>query len=347
MTCFVHKIPWEGEILDKQRLEKIVANNCYLFESSQQPIRRNGKSEKSHNMNSSEKDQEDDAQVDACEDMSPTRDSITRTTPFQRPSHLATKPRKRQGSDLHEQETKCVRPPPHDGSQAMNLPSVPVMHLTEHVMAPIHTFPFHYEYHPQQSFTPPSPQIFPHPNQQVHYANHPLIPSNQQFRSFDMADVITPSPGKKGRMNISICQPVQHVSYIYPHQQFNIAPNEPQKQDVQNPNVLCNCVKSRCLKLYCDCFKAEELCNTFCKCLSCRNVYSESLPGGSLYQAKSAYNIHKPGSFGKKAKKTGQGCSCKNNRCLKKYCNCFRNTISCSEKCSCIDCANATDSKEV
>ena len=34
------------------------------------------------------------------------------------------------------------------------------------------------------------------------------------------------------------------------------------------------------------------------------------------------------------------GCRCKNSRCLKRYCECFRSKIACSERCKCVNCAN-------
>lgn len=36
--------------------------------------------------------------------------------------------------------------------------------------------------------------------------------------------------------------------------------------------ITCNCKKSRCLKLYCDCFAASEFCSKDCNCLNCSNV---------------------------------------------------------------------------
>lgn len=36
--------------------------------------------------------------------------------------------------------------------------------------------------------------------------------------------------------------------------------------------IICNCKKSRCLKLYCDCFRAGEFCGKDCNCCSCANV---------------------------------------------------------------------------
>lgn len=33
----------------------------------------------------------------------------------------------------------------------------------------------------------------------------------------------------------------------------------------------CNCKKTKCLKLYCDCFAAGELCGAECNCFGCHN----------------------------------------------------------------------------
>lgn len=36
--------------------------------------------------------------------------------------------------------------------------------------------------------------------------------------------------------------------------------------------VNCNCKKSRCLKMYCDCFRLTEYCKAGCNCLECANT---------------------------------------------------------------------------
>lgn len=36
-------------------------------------------------------------------------------------------------------------------------------------------------------------------------------------------------------------------------------------------NIQCNCKKSRCLKLYCDCFRMEKYCDG-CNCIECANI---------------------------------------------------------------------------
>jgi len=40
--------------------------------------------------------------------------------------------------------------------------------------------------------------------------------------------------------------------------------------------ICCNCKKSRCLKLYCDCFARGEICTKECNCVNCLNTESNS-----------------------------------------------------------------------
>jgi len=52
----------------------------------------------------------------------------------------------------------------------------------------------------------------------------------------------------------------------------------------------------------------------------------------------------RPDAFEKpKPKEIGSGCACKNNRCIRKYCECFRTGLFCTSKCCCRDCANQGD----
>lgn len=49
----------------------------------------------------------------------------------------------------------------------------------------------------------------------------------------------------------------------------------------ENPTG-CSCPKSRCIALYCDCFKAGGRCDPLkCTCLNCKNTVVESGPGGA------------------------------------------------------------------
>jgi len=105
--------------------------------------------------------------------------------------------------------------------------------------------------------------------------------------------------------------------------------------------VNCRCVKSQCLKLYCDCFQSGKVCGEYCMCVNCLNTDEESGDHGRRTTAQSLCLMRKPDAFDKKVKKVGSGCSCKNSRCLKKYCDCFNAGLACSSaKCSCRECEN-------
>jgi Tesmin/TSO1-like CXC domain, cysteine-rich domain len=39
-----------------------------------------------------------------------------------------------------------------------------------------------------------------------------------------------------------------------------------------NTTQSCNCKKSRCLKLYCECFQRKERCGSICNCVNCLNT---------------------------------------------------------------------------
>lgn len=41
--------------------------------------------------------------------------------------------------------------------------------------------------------------------------------------------------------------------------------------------IKCNCKKSKCLKLYCDCFAAGLGCTPECNCFECKNCPNTSI----------------------------------------------------------------------
>jgi len=96
----------------------------------------------------------------------------------------------------------------------------------------------------------------------------------------------------------------------------------------------CRCKKSRCLKLYCECFAGETHCGDACVCQNCSNhELSKEWKGAYLEVI-----TKNPRTFGKKNHETT--CNCKSTRCLMKYCDCFRAGISCGLNCRCIACLN-------
>lgn len=78
----------------------------------------------------------------------------------------------------------------------------------------------------------------------------------------------------------------------------------------ENPSAGCNCKKSRCVKLYCECFAARRLCHN-CNCRDCLNTEE--------------YGAERIKAIEHVQKKTIKGpsqstCNCRRSACLKKYC---------------------------
>lgn len=103
--------------------------------------------------------------------------------------------------------------------------------------------------------------------------------------------------------------------------------------------VACNCIRSRCLKLYCSCFQNGKACRPdVCTCIDCSNT--EVDPEGHRKAAIKQAIEKRADAFVVKAKEKGLGCACKNNRCVRKYCECFRTGLGCTDKCTCRECEN-------
>ena len=90
----------------------------------------------------------------------------------------------------------------------------------------------------------------------------------------------------------------------------------------------CNCKKSRCLKLYCECFAAERFCQG-CNCSDCGNtpesgeVRDKAIKDTRAKNSKAFQNrfIVKNSQGTDAAQKVhNMGCKCKKSECLKKYC---------------------------
>ena len=94
----------------------------------------------------------------------------------------------------------------------------------------------------------------------------------------------------------------------------------------------CSCVKTKCIKKYCECFANSKYC-TNCLCSDCQNkeIYM-------TYQNKNitSNNYNKEIIF----------CTCSKSGCNKKYCECYKEGLKCNIKCRCVKCLNCEENSE-
>lgn len=118
--------------------------------------------------------------------------------------------------------------------------------------------------------------------------------------------------------------------------------------NMANSRKPCNCTKSHCLKLYCECFAQGQLCQN-CNCNNCMNNLAYEDERGRAIKMTLERNptaFHPKIGRGEGERKHTKGCNCKRSGCLKNYCECYEAKISCSDLCRCQGCRNTEDSVE-
>jgi len=114
----------------------------------------------------------------------------------------------------------------------------------------------------------------------------------------------------------------------------------------------CSCKKSKCLKLYCNCFAGQELCSSqICKCLGCSNADEKDAERHRAIQTalnknRSVFEKHHTTRMERRAEMSADkstartSCRCRRSRCVKLYCGCFFIGAQCDEACGCTGCRN-------
>ena len=122
-------------------------------------------------------------------------------------------------------------------------------------------------------------------------------------------------------------------------QNYLLSQEKKTKLDIKN-KPCCNCIKTKCMKKYCECFANNKFCKN-CVCIDCKNKNEEILTDNKENKENKENNSL---SINKDSKAIF--CTCSKSGCNKKYCDCYKENKRCNIKCRCINCLNAEECNE-
>ena len=119
-------------------------------------------------------------------------------------------------------------------------------------------------------------------------------------------------------------------------QNYLLSQEKKTKLDIKN-KPCCNCIKTKCVKKYCECFANNKFCKN-CVCIDCKNKNEEILTDNKENKENNSLSINKDSK--------AIFCTCSKSGCNKKYCDCYKENKRCNIKCRCINCLNAEECNE-
>ncbi|KAH8864305.1 Protein lin-54 like [Schistosoma japonicum] len=201
-------------------------------------------------------------------------------------------------------------------------------------------------------FVPTVPGMAINTNTAVQYVRKPaeisVLGATGTFVAAPMSQTFTPFVNPIMSLNPSLISSIPGGPTGGPGQVGGLGATSGVLSSLANSRKPCNCTKSHCLKLYCECFAQGQLCQN-CNCNNCMNNLAYEEERGRAIKMTLERNptaFHPKIGRGEGERKHTKGCNCKRSGCLKNYCECYEAKISCSDLCRCQGCRNTEDSVE-